>query len=160
MSNWLLGYNCPTAVQYDAIRSLLNASGGDYLRREYEDLRREYEDLRRPFALTAADAYTDTWTFPTVQAYAGKHPCEKPQAMLQHMIRTSSRPGALVLDSFAGSGATGRAALALGRGFVGIERDEHWAGYAEAALRKPHKRVETAPKVEAQSTLFALEANQ
>jgi site-specific DNA-methyltransferase (adenine-specific) len=96
------------------------------LRREYEDLRREYEDLRRPFNVSADVPYTDVWTFPTVQAYKGKHPCEKPAAMLEHIINASSRPGAVVLDCFAGSGSTLLAAKKLGRDFIGIEIDSHW----------------------------------
>jgi site-specific DNA-methyltransferase (adenine-specific) len=113
----------PTAANYAWLRELF---AGDYLRREYDDLRREYDDLRRPFAVTADVPYTDVWTFPTVGTYKGKHPCEKPQAMLRHIIAASSRPNAVVLDSFAGSGSTGEAALALGRQFIGIEMSEHW----------------------------------
>jgi site-specific DNA-methyltransferase (adenine-specific) len=116
----------PTRANYEKLREAFNARGGEYLRREYEDLRREYEDLRRPFAVTADVPYTDVWTFPTVGTYKGKHPCEKPQAMLRHIIAASSRPNAVVLDSFAGSGSTGEAALALGRQFIGIEMSEHW----------------------------------
>ena len=116
----------PTAKHYAAIRELFNSTGGQYLRREYED-------LRRPFSVTAEVPYTDVWTFPTVQHYKGKHPCEKPLAMMEHIIRASTRPGAVVLDCFAGSGATGEACLALGREFVGIEKD---AGYAAQARKR------------------------
>jgi adenine-specific DNA-methyltransferase len=104
------------------------------LRREYEDLRREYEDLRRPFSVTADVPYTDVWTFPTVQAYRGKHPCEKPAAMLEHIITASSRPGAVVLDCFAGSGSTLVAAKKLGRQYIGIEIDPHWCDVAKGKL--------------------------
>ena len=135
-------WGLPAIDVYLWLRSLFNAQPpGDYLRREYEDLRREYEDLRReyedlrrPFTVSADVPYTDVWTFPTVGAYPGKHPCEKPQDMLRHMIAASSRPGALVLDCFAGSGATGRAAVALGRRFVGVEMDRHWCDVASAAV--------------------------
>ena len=105
------------------------------LRREYEDLRREYEDLRRPFSVTRFDPFTDVWTFRTVQPRPGKHPCEKPQALLRHIISSSTRPGAVVLDSFAGSGATGLACLALGREFIGIERCPHWHRVASQSLK-------------------------
>ena len=130
----------PTAKHYAAIRELFHLRGNweenareGFLRREYEDLRREYEDLRRPFSVTADVPYTDVWTFPTVQHYKGKHPCEKPLAMMEHIIRASTRPGAVVLDCFAGSGATGEACLSLGREFVGIEKDH---GYAMQASRR------------------------
>ena len=96
------------------------------LRREYEDLRREYEDLRRPFSVTAEVPYTDVWTYPTVSYYEGKHPCEKPIPMLEHIITASSREGAIVLDSFAGSANTGKAAINTNRRYICIEKDEHY----------------------------------
>lgn len=126
---WVL----PTAKNYAWLRQLFNGQGGDYLRREYEDLRREYEDLRRPFSVTAVDQYTDVWTFPTVQAYKGKHVCEKPLALMEHIIRSSTRPGAVVLDCFAGSCSTGHACVNLGRSFIGMELDPVWV---EAGRRR------------------------
>ena len=131
VSQWAL----PTEENYLWLRDTFHSlnHGGDYLRREYEDLRREYEDLRReyedlrrPFSVSADVPYTDVWDFPTVQYYEGKHPCEKPLAMLRHMVRASSREGAVVLDAFAGSGNTGKAAQQLGRDVILIERDKHW----------------------------------
>jgi adenine-specific DNA-methyltransferase len=128
-SQWQL----PTAEHYAALRRLFNPNGTqylrreyEYLRREYEDLRREYEDLRRPFAVTADVPYTDVWDFPTVGGYRGKHPCEKPLALMRHIITTSTRPGDITLDCFMGSGATGVAALEEGRRFVGVESAERW----------------------------------
>ncbi len=135
-SQWCL----PTAEHYAALQRLFNAKGDEYLRRDYEELRRdyeylrrdyeelrvEYEELRRPFTVSASVPYTDVWDFPTVQAYRGKHVCEKPVALMEHIIAASSRPGAVVLDCFAGSASTGVAALRLGREFIGIEKDEAW----------------------------------
>jgi adenine-specific DNA-methyltransferase len=150
---WML----PTEQNYKWLRKLF---AGDYLRREYEDLRREYEDLRReyedlrreyedlrrPFSVTPDVPYTDVWTFPTVGHYKGKHPCEKPLAMMEHIIRTSTRPGAVVLDCFAGSGSTGLACHNLGRSFIGIEREAEYVALARARI---------APKIDRQRTLFS-----
>jgi site-specific DNA-methyltransferase (adenine-specific) len=145
----------PTAKHYAAMRELFHLRGNwqentragflrreyedlrreyEDLRREYEDLRREYEDLRRPFSVTADVPYTDVWTFPTVQHYKGKHPCEKPLAMMEHIIRASTRPGAVVLDCFAGSGVTGQACRNLGREFIGIEREAEYVEIARARI--------------------------
>jgi adenine-specific DNA-methyltransferase len=123
-------WTLPTEENYLWLRRLFNSDGDESLRREYEDLRREYEDLRRPFSVTADVPYTDVWAFPTVQHYSGKHPCEKPSALLEHIILSSTRPGDVVLDCFAGSGATLTAAKRLGRGYVGIEIDPHWHSLA------------------------------
>ena len=144
--HWLerVQWTLPTAENYQWLRetfSRLN-HGGEYLRREYEYLRREYEDLRRPFNVTADVPYTDVWTFPTVQAYPGKHPAEKPQALLRHIIEASSKPGAVILDAFAGSGATAIAAQGMGRGFVGIEKDEQWAEYARARIARAAEQAQ------------------
>jgi len=61
------------------------------------------------------------------------HPTQKPLALLRRVILASSNPGDVVLDPFFGSGTTGAAARALGRHFIGIERDP---GYAEIARRR------------------------
>ena len=95
-------------------------------RDEHERLRLGYESKRRPFTITDRAMSTDVWTFPAVRPYAGKHPCEKPQDMLTHMIETSSRPGWTILDPFAGSGSTLLAARNSGRKAIGIEKDEAW----------------------------------
>ena len=124
-SQWAL----PTEDAYAKLRHLFNNGPG------HEYLRRDYEDLRRPFNVTRCDPFTDVWTFRTVQARPGKHPCEKPQALLRHIISSSTKPGAVVLDSFAGSGATGQACLALGREFIGIERCPHWHRVGTQSLK-------------------------
>lgn len=124
-SQWRL----PTREHYESLQALFNAhanGSGPVLTRPYEDLRRQYEELRRPFNVTADVPYTDTWTFPTVAPYPGKHPCEKPLAMMEHIVRASSRPGAVVLDCFAGSGTTLAAARNLGRNGIGIDLSERW----------------------------------
>jgi len=123
---WEEGSSLPTADAYQRMREVLNGLGGDYLRREYEDLRREYEDLRRPFNLHRLGPVSDVWNFNTVAPHIGKHPCEKPQTLLSHMIDVSSRPGDLILDPFAGSGSTLMAARNAGRRSIGIEQDEHY----------------------------------
>ena len=124
---WEEGSSLPTKDAYEKMRGVLNRDGGDYLRREYEDLRHEHEDLRRPFSLTKAHPRNDIWNFSTVAPYPGKHPCEKPTSILELMITASSRPGDVVLDAFAGSGSTLEAARNLGRRAIGIEKDEAYA---------------------------------
>ena len=66
--------------------------------------------------------YTDVWTFPPVQYYP-KAPCEKPAAMMEHIIKASSREGDLVADFFMGSEATLKAALKHNRRVLGVEME-------------------------------------
>lgn len=56
----------------------------------------------------------------------GKHPTQKPLALLDRIIRASSRMGDMVLDPFSGSGTTGLAAVKLGRRYVGVETEEEY----------------------------------
>ena len=70
------------------------------------------------------------WRFPTPRLNEksfGKHPTQKPVALIERCLRASTNPGDLVLDLFAGSGSTGVAALQTGRRFIGIEIDEQFA---------------------------------
>ena len=53
--------------------------------------------------------------------------------MLRHIINASTRPDAVVLDCFMGSGSTGEACKLEGRRFIGIERDPT---YFESARRR------------------------
>lgn len=122
-SQWSL----PTRKHYETLRALFNASGGEFLRREYEDLRREYEDLRRPFNSEDGQHFTDVWTYQTVQARPGKHPCEKPSEMADDLVRQCSRPGDVVLDTFCGSGVFLASAARLGRVAWGCDFQQGWA---------------------------------
>ena len=126
-SQWAL----PTNENYEWLRSLLNANGGDFLARPYEELRSQYEELRRPFNVTAEDQYTDVWTYTTVVPYDGKHPCEKPEAMARDIVRISSRQNDVVLVFFAGSGIFASEALRQGRRVIAVEMDPQWAAVAE-----------------------------
>jgi adenine-specific DNA-methyltransferase len=49
----------------------------------------------------------------------------KPEALIERILRTSTEPGDLVLDSFAGSGTTGAVAHKLGRRWVMVELGDH-----------------------------------
>jgi len=55
------------------------------------------------------------------------HPTQKPVPLLEHLIKTYTIAGEVVLDFAMGSGSTGVAALNLGRKFIGIEKNlEHY----------------------------------
>ena len=49
------------------------------------------------------------------------HPTVKPTALMEYLIKLITPAGGLVLDPFAGSGSTGKAALLNGYRFIGIE---------------------------------------
>jgi SAM-dependent methyltransferase len=53
-----------------------------------------------------------------------------PEALIEPMILSASKPGDLVLDPYCGSGTTGIVALRHGRRFLGCEIDPASAGWA------------------------------
>lgn len=66
-------------------------------------------------------------------ARSNHHPTVKPIALMEYLVQLASRPGAVVLDPFMGSGTTGIACRNLGRDFIGIEMNEE---YMEIAKRR------------------------
>ncbi len=56
----------------------------------------------------------------------GGHPTQKPLALLERVIASTTQEDALVLDPFNGSGTTGVAAVGLGRRYVGIDLDPNY----------------------------------
>ena len=61
------------------------------------------------------------------------HPTQKPEALLERIIRASSNPGDVVLDPFSGSFTTSAVAVRLGRVGIGIDMNEE---YYEMGLRR------------------------
>jgi site-specific DNA-methyltransferase (adenine-specific) len=53
----------------------------------------------------------------------GKHPTQKPLALVDRCIRASTKVGDFVLDQFAGSSTTGVAAVKNQRRYCGIEKE-------------------------------------
>lgn len=64
-----------------------------------------------------------------------EHPTEKRRAMIAPLIEASSDRGDLVFDPFLGSGTTAVVARALGRDYLGIEREERYLAMARERLR-------------------------
>ncbi len=63
----------------------------------------------------------DWWYFPVVARLHNErtgYPTQKPEAMLERIIKASSNKGDLVADFFCGSGTTAQVAAKLGRNFI------------------------------------------
>lgn len=66
----------------------------------------------------------DVWRLPAIARWeksCGKHPTQKPLALLVRILLASTQKGAWVLDPFCGSSTTGIAANLLKRKFLGID---------------------------------------
>lgn len=78
----------------------------------------------------------DVWQFSHVHycsAERQKHPTQKPEALIERIVRASSHPDDLVLDPFVGSGTTCRVAQVLGRKWIGIDINPE---YIEMSLQR------------------------
>jgi site-specific DNA-methyltransferase (adenine-specific) len=64
----------------------------------------------------------------------GKHPTQKPIALLERILLAASNEGDLVLDPFLGSGTTALIALRLSRQIVGVDSEQTWIQLALVRL--------------------------
>ena len=81
----------------------------------------------------------DVWDFPAIAPWektCGKHPTQKPLALLVRLILMASDSKSVICDPFAGSATTGIAANLLGRNFVGIEKEQEFIKIALARKAK------------------------
>ncbi len=63
------------------------------------------------------------------------HPTQKPEALIRHLVKLITPDGGLVLDPFLGSGTLGVVCDGLGIRWLGIERDETYADWAEDRIK-------------------------
>ena len=78
----------------------------------------------------------NVWSFPRVRfrmAEYENHPTQKPEALLERIIRASSNVGDVVLDPFSGSFSTCAVAKKLQRQTIGIEINEQ---YVKMGIRR------------------------
>ncbi len=78
----------------------------------------------------------NVWYFPRVRYRMDEyeqHPSQKPESLIERIIKASSNEGDIVLDPFAGTFTTGAVAKRLGRKSISIEREEE---YIPVGLRR------------------------
>lgn len=74
-----------------------------------------------------------SWTAAPPSSATRMHVTEKPQAVLEDLVRLAP-PGGLVVDPFAGSGSSGVAALNKGRKWIGFELSHEYTAITAARL--------------------------
>lgn len=79
------------------------------------------------------------------------HEMQKPVALLEFLIRLTTREGHIVLDLFMGSGSTAIACLNLKRHFIGFEIDPH---YVKLARERVMAHVATTSATQPQLPLL------
>ena len=103
--------------------------------------------------LNGGKQMTDVWRLPAIAPWeksCGKHPTQKPLALLTRIILASTTPGAWILDPFAGSSTTGIAANLIERRFLGIERELEYVALSKnrrIELEDSHLRLAYCNKI-------------
>ncbi len=92
------------------------------------------KDPPQPYSMEKVPG--NVWDFSRVRFKMSEyenHPTQKPEALLDRIIRASSNPGDIVLDPFSGSFTTSAVANKLGRNAIGIELNPT---YFEIGIRR------------------------
>ena len=114
--------------------SELDADGRAYRERVIAGTRyRYYADKGRQIGSVWSDCPAMRANTPLIAETTG-YPTQKPEKLLERIVRAASVPGSHVLDPMCGSGTTLAVAARLGRRFVGIDR-------GEVAFRIAQKRL-------------------
>jgi site-specific DNA-methyltransferase (adenine-specific) len=88
------------------------------------------------------------WVMPYTPAREkkfGKHPTQKPEAVLERLILIGTNKGDLILDCFAGTGTTGLVAERLGRKWVMIEKERNYIEIANERLLAQRTKGQMVP---------------
>ena len=93
-------------------------------------------------AINDGKQMTDVWRLPAIGRWeksCGKHPTQKPLALLTRIILASTDENEWILDPFAGSSTTGIAANLFGRLFLGIEQEVTFSLLSKARREEINK---------------------
>jgi site-specific DNA-methyltransferase (adenine-specific) len=96
------------------------------------------------------DSPQDIWSITTPSGEEkkfGKHPTQKPVALLERIILSSTNPGDIVLDPFAGSSTTGVAAIRHGRCFIGIDSNTEYLELSVKRLEEELTKISGTPRL-------------
>lgn len=155
---WEEGACLPTDEQVSALRRALPQLNGAFDAALESALQVKTDTLiaaRAAAAERSAEA-SDVLIYRTVTS--GRHPCEKPLALMEDLLGTTGEAWSSCLDPFMGSGTTGVAAAKLGRSFIGIEREPKYFDIAcrriEEAWKQPRLFDEPRAKPVQEALIF------
>ena len=112
-SQWTL----PTEINYNKLKENMKL-------KPYDEIRKEYQSLRRTFNLKQDIPYNNTWNFKQTPPKRGRHPCEKPEELISHIINVSSNENDLVVGMFAGSCSVPKSCEKLNRRCIAGDIDD------------------------------------
>ncbi|ENB6312145.1 site-specific DNA-methyltransferase [Campylobacter coli] len=88
----------------------------------------------------------DVWAFNAIAPWEktnGKHPTQKPLALLTRLISMASDESSLICDPFSGSSTTGIAANLLNRQFIGFEKENEFINISIARKKELENNFNT-----------------
>ena len=106
-----------------------------------------YEDTER----TIDDVWRLPYLMPADQTEKLDYPTQKPERLIDRIVRSSSQEGDLILDCFIGSGTTAAVAQRLGRRWIGCDINK-------GAIQTTAKRLQGVMRE--QATALALDSKQ
>jgi site-specific DNA-methyltransferase (adenine-specific) len=71
----------------------------------------------------------------------GKHPTQKPEALLWRVVLSSTKKGDVVLDPFTGSSTTGIVSHLYGRKFIGIDMEKEYLDLSKKRFEDLNKNI-------------------
>lgn len=100
---------------------------------------KRYKDMvAREAHLRKGKKATNILSVPSLKGASSEkvgHPSQNPEALIDILIQSTTRPGDLVLDPFLGSGTTAVVAQALGRRWVGIDLEQEYIDMSKKRLK-------------------------
>lgn len=93
--------------------------------------------------LQAGKYATNIWRIPSLKGTSNEkagHPSQKPLALIERIVLSSSAAGELVIDPFSGSGTTAVVAQKHGRGWLGIEISKEYCALSRKRLAAEAKK--------------------
>jgi DNA modification methylase len=106
----------PQFIPYKGLHATKKISHGSTKEANPEEIMRLLERGK-----AVEDWWVDIFTTDRVRKEMVNYPTQKPKALLERIIKSSSNPGDLVFDCFMGSGTTQIVSLELGRKFIGAD---------------------------------------
>ena len=91
--------------------------------------KKKERQMRSVWGMKPPDGAAGIWTIntpPANEKTRGKHPAQKPLALLERIVLASAPKGGIVLDPFCGSATTGVAAVKYGRKFIGVDSEKEY----------------------------------
>lgn len=146
----LLVYRRGPRATFHVLRgSVTPAMQGKY--RHRDERGRLYMHSRgRRYYLKGGKPLDSVWEIPSIAATSKErlgYPTQKPEALLERVIRASTNPGDTVVDPFCGSGTTPAVAQRLGRRWIAGDSSKAAIEISAARLRRDGARLppESAP---------------